>query len=122
MNLTITRYLGVVGSAYLIDLGGYAALVYLFNFDPIYSNLILKVFCSVYAFFLHRAYTFNDSNTKIVRKSIVHFGLAFIYAPLSSFCLLFVQSNWVSDPLISKLLVDVGLFFIFYLVSLANFR
>jgi len=122
MNLSITRYLVVVGSAYLIDLGGYTALVYLLNVDPIYSNLTLKVICSVYAFVLHRVYTFDGSNTQIVRKSIVHFGLAFIYAPLSSFCLLFVQSAWVSDALISKLLTDVVLFFIFYFVSRANFR
>jgi putative flippase GtrA len=55
------RYFLVAGSAYLIDFFGFLVLNKL-GFMPLISNIITKVFASLYGFTLHRKFTYKLNN------------------------------------------------------------
>ena len=109
-----TRYFVVAATAYIIDFVGYIFLIYLL-FDPIISNLIIKIFAALAGYYLHKNFTFKIKNSKNLTTAGKYFGSLLLYVPLSSF-LLYIHLFFF-NPVISKVLADFLLFFGTYILS-----
>ncbi|MDY7577610.1 GtrA family protein [Herbaspirillum sp. RTI4] len=113
---TFIRYVIIAGLAYMIDMGGYYCLIRL-GWSPIASNVFVKIVAAIFAFFMHRRFTYQISESA---KAVVHakkyFGLALIYTPISS-ALIYFLLLVISDPVYAKAIVDVFLFILTYWVT-----
>jgi len=105
------RYFLVAGSAYLIDFFGFLVLNKL-GFMPLISNIITKVFASLYGFTLHRKFTYKLNKKDGIKAHVIkYFSLVFlVYTPISSL-VLFLMLKFVNDPVFAKLSSDIILYF-----------
>jgi putative flippase GtrA len=86
--LTLLRYLLVQIVAYGLDLGTFQALVATGVSGPIVANLAGKVPAGIFAFLVHRRFTFRIGNAAGVhREAIKYLLLLLVNAPLSSLIL-----------------------------------
>ena len=111
------RYFLVAGTAYLIDFFGFL----LFNklgFMPIISNIITKVFASLYGFTLHRKFTYQISKEeRVITHAIRYFSLVFLlYTPISSL-VLFLMLKFINEPGLAKICADVVLYFVTFIYT-----
>jgi putative flippase GtrA len=117
--MVFIRYGLVAGVAYLIDFGGYIALMGL-GYSPVSSNAMIKVVAAIFGFFSHRYFTYSITERNDIWKHAVrYFGLALFYTPASSLVLYGVMKI-LPDPIYSKAISDVTLFVAMYWVT-SNF-
>lgn len=116
MVLSVTRlarYLLVAAVVYAIDMGGYIFLLQL-QLSPALSNLLTKVVAVVFGFYAHRVFTYQiKDKTNLFNHAIKYFGLALLYTPTSSLCLMLMM-HFILNPIAAKFVCDVILFVLVY--------
>ena len=65
----IIRYIIIAILAYIVDLGGFLALIY-FGTRPIIANIIVKIVAAIFGFYAHRRFTYRISYS----QDILHHG------------------------------------------------
>src|ERR1700741_65305 len=82
---TLARYIGVQVVAYGIDLGVFFALYRMEVAGPVVANLCAKVAAGLFAFFVHRAFTFRVQGPQgRGGHALKYFTLLALNAPMSS--------------------------------------
>ena len=105
--MQFVRYLLVQVLAYGLDMGGFILLFAHFDIEPLLANIVSKIIAGVFAFFVHRHFTFGvaETGTK-VQQGVRYFALLAINIPLSALILGFVL--WVITMAVAaKLFADM---------------
>jgi putative flippase GtrA len=115
--MTLVRYIAIQLIAYGIDMGLFLAFIYLGYLDPLVSNILGKVAAGIFAFLVHRSFTFRlDKKEHSKKQKYRYFLLLGSNVPLSSLVLgLFLQA--INYPVVAKLLSDVVIVVISFCVS-----
>lgn len=97
--------------SYGLDFFSFFLIFYLIGIDPIISNVIVKLIVSIFAYFMHKKYTYRgDSNN----KSMMLFAFSvFLYIPISTAFLSLVILI-LPQAFIAKLTSDAILFLLSY--------
>jgi putative flippase GtrA len=113
-KLKFIRYFIVAASAYLIDFFGFLIFNNL-GFKPVTSNILSKVFASLYGFKFHRRFTYKlNKREGIKAHAIKYFSLVFLlYTPISSL-VLFLMLKLINEPEFAKIYSDIILYFVTY--------
>lgn len=105
--MTFVRYVAIQIFAYGIDMGVYLASLYLGFLGPIISNVLGKISAGIFAFIVHRSFTFRldkkKHNSKQMYRYIFLLGLNI---PVSSVVLGLVLLI-INNPVVAKFLSDV---------------
>jgi putative flippase GtrA len=110
------RYSLIAGLAYAIDIGGFWILTNLL-ISPSVANLGIKVLAALFGFFAHRQFTYNiKGKDEVYRHAFRYFGVALLYAPISTFLLVYILT-FVDSPVFVKFGVDVALALITFLIA-----
>ena len=105
--MIFVRYILIQVFAYIIDMGGFLALVYLDFLGPIISNVFGKVAAGIFAFIVHRRFTFRLERKEHNRKQMYrYFFLLSVNVPVSS-GVLWVVLVFINNPVVAKLLSDI---------------
>ena len=105
--MRFVRYVGVQVLAYAVDLGGFLALVHLGVAGPVVANLVCKACAGLFAFTVHRMFTFGiRGSSSRATHAVRYFALLAVNTPLSSAILAALLEI---IPLVSaaKILADV---------------
>jgi putative flippase GtrA len=79
------RYLAVQVFAYGLDMGGFLLMTYFLETDVIIANVFGKIVAGVFAFFVHRNFTFGVADeTNRGHQAARYFMLLVLNLPLSS--------------------------------------
>lgn len=104
--MTLVRYILIQLLAYGIDLGLFVLLVKSGMAGPIVSNIAAKVAAGVFAFVIHRSFTFQGATTASVKRQAILYSLLLaINVPLTSGVLALVLI-WLTEPVFAKPLAD----------------
>ncbi len=115
--MTFTKYLAIQLLAYVIDMFFFTVSVNMLFINPITSNICGKIAAGIFAFFLHRIFTFNIKTKKIVyQQAILYFSFLFLNIPLSSLIFIF-NLSWIPNRFLAKFISDVVLFGLSYFLS-----
>ena len=110
------RYVLIAGLAYLIDIGGFWILTSVLV-SPSTANLGIKVLAALFGFFAHRQFTYEIKDKEgIYKHAARYFGVALIYAPVSTAILIYVLSI-INSPVFVKFGVDVFLAFLTFVIA-----
>ncbi|KJZ55930.1 GtrA family protein [Pseudomonas marginalis] len=114
--MTFIRYGAIQVMAYALDMGSFLLLLSLFNDQPVLSNVAGKVIAGVFAFFLHRHFTFQSTHRSRQSQALRYFSLLAINIPMAS-ALLGVGMHFVDSPTALKFISDVACVLMTYWVS-----
>lgn len=102
-----TRYLLVQLLAYGLDMGGFILLFALFDVEPLVANIFSKILAGVFAFFVHRRFTFAVAETiSKVQQGIRYFALLALSIPLSAL-VLYVILWMIPIAIVAKFVADM---------------
>ena len=114
--MTFIRYGAIQVLAYALDMGTFLLFLALFTDQPVLANVLGKGVAGVFAFFLHRHFTFVASAGSGKSQAIRYFSLLAINIPLAS-GLLGLGLLFVDHPTAVKFLSDVACVFFTYWIS-----
>lgn len=111
------RYLLVQGVGYGVDMGSFLLLITQLAMAPLTANIISRVTAGVFAFFIHRSFTFEGAHEgRKMQQAGKYFILLVLNIPLSSATLALVL--WILPfPVAAKFLADVSGVFTTYWLS-----
>ncbi|WMN19751.1 GtrA family protein [Pseudomonas piscis] len=114
--MTFIRYGAVQVLAYALDMGAFLLLLSFFKNEPVLANIAGKGVAGVFAFFLHRHFTFQStaSNSKV--QAIRYFSLLVVNIPIVSI-LLGAGLYFFDNPAVVKFIADVACVLLTYWVS-----
>lgn len=100
------RYVMVQGAAYGIDMGGFLLLLTFSAMAPLIANIIGKVMAGLFAFAVHRCFTFKVGHDLCkMQQAVKYFTLLCLNIPMSSMTLAFAL--WIIPmPVAAKLIAD----------------
>jgi len=105
--MALLKYISIQILAYVIDLGLFTFLLYLGYFGPLMANVLGKLAAGIFAFILHRSFTFKlekqDHNRNQAVKYFTLLGLNIPFTALLLALLLLI----IPLPIYSKILSDV---------------
>lgn len=102
--------------AYGLDMGVFLLLVLLFKDEPILANIAGKLIAGVFAFFLHRHFTFKSTHGSGKAQALRYFTLLAINVPVSS--MVFTAGLYfINSPAPVKFASDVACVFLTYWIS-----
>jgi putative flippase GtrA len=105
--MTFVRYVAIQVIAYAIDMGMFLLLLKTELAGTIVSNVFAKLVAGIFAFVLHRNFTFRAENNQTIRhQAIRYFLLLSLNVPFAS-ALLAVVLLIITEPVIAKLIADV---------------
>ncbi len=105
--MTFIRYVGVQIAAYAVDMGGFLALLHFGITGPVIANLLAKACAGLFAFSVHRAFTFGITGpSRRGMHAIRYFVLLAINAPLSS-AILAAFLHVIPHAAVAKIVADV---------------
>ena len=89
-------------------MGAFLLALHIGLLTPVISNVISKIAAGIFAFILHRSFTFkSEEDSSKLNQAIRYFSLLLINIPLSSVILSFFLI-WLADfPEIAKVISDV---------------
>ncbi|WP_246883031.1 GtrA family protein [Pseudomonas sp. Tri1] len=102
--------------AYALDMGTFVLLMTLFQDHPVLANIAGKGVAGVFAFFLHRHFTFQSSHRSSKAQAVRYFSLLAINIPLAS-ALLSAGLYFVNSPAPVKFVSDVACVVLTYWIS-----
>ena len=113
---TLLRYIVIAGLAYLVDVGGFYMLISI-GWSAVVSNVIVKVVAMIFAFFMHRRFTYLITGNRN-RKShaIKYFLIGFIYTPTSTLFLYYLMLLEI-NAMYAKIVSDIVLFTVTFFVT-----
>ncbi|MDO7898342.1 GtrA family protein [Pseudomonas citrulli] len=114
--MTFIRYGAIQLLAYGLDMGTFLLLMVFFQDEPILANIAGKGVAGVFAFFLHRHFTFRSSQGSGKAQAVSYFSLLAINIPLAS-ALLSAGLYVVDRPTAVKFAADVACVFMTYWIS-----
>ena len=115
--MTLVKYTAIQLLAYLVDMFFYIGLINVFFMNPIISNVFGKIAAGIFAFYLHRIFTFNVKTKKFFYQQVIlYFFILFLNIPLSSLILIF-NLTWIPSSVFAKFISDIILFGLSYFFS-----
>jgi putative flippase GtrA len=115
--VTFFRYIAIQVAAYCIDMGIFLILVYLGFLGPIPSNVLGKIFAGIFAFFIHRSFTFRlDKRKRNGKQMFRYLCLLGLNVPISSGVLGLVLLI-ITTPVYAKFLSDMFIVLFSFWVS-----
>lgn len=115
--MKFVRYIAVQVVAYGLDMGGFLVVFGLMGAGPIIANVFGKIVAGIFAFFVHRRFTFGvATEEKHGRQAGLYFMLLALNIPLSSAALSLVFLV-VSPSVFAKFISDVICVFVTYWLS-----
>jgi putative flippase GtrA len=92
--------------AYALDMGAFLLLIAFFEGHPVLANIAGKAIAGVFAFFVHRHFTFQSTHGSGKAQAVRYFSLLAINIPVAS-TLFSVDLYFVDSPGPVKLICDV---------------
>ncbi|ALI05373.1 MULTISPECIES: GtrA family protein [Pseudomonas] len=114
--MTFIRYGAIQLVAYALDMGAFLLLIALFEEQPVLANIAGKGVAGVFAFFLHRHFTFQSSHGSSKAQAVRYFSLLAINIPVAS-ALFSVGLAIVDNPAPVKFVCDVACVALTYWIS-----
>ena len=114
--MTFAKYMGVQLLAYALDMSSFLLFAYLLDGQHILANILSKLFSGVIAFFLHRHFTFQSTETSGRTQAIRYFSLLTINIPISS-GLFSLALAFIATPALAKFVSDAACTAITYWIS-----
>lgn len=116
--MRFVRYLMVQLVGYGLDMGCFILLITYFSIDPIPANIVGRLVSGVFAFFIHRRFTFGEAeNGPKVQQAARYFTLMVVNLPISS--LILSATLWmIPVATVAKFVADVmGVFLTYWLTK-----
>lgn len=105
--MKFVRYVAVQVLAYGLDMGGFLLLFDFFGTGPIIANFFGKIVAGVFAFFVHRSFTFGVTHEgRKTQQASMYFLLLALNVPISSAALSVVLLA-ISPAVFAKFIADV---------------
>jgi len=106
--MTFVRYVAIQLLAYGIDMGLFMIVLHSGTAGPILANVLAKIAAGIFAFIVHRSFTFrvSDNNTAMIKQAIRYFPLLVLNVPVAS-GILALLLVWITQPVAAKLIADV---------------
>lgn len=114
--MTFIRYVAIQVLAYALDMGIFVLLLSLFSGQGVLANIIGKGVAGVFAFFVHRHFTFQSTGYSGKAQMLRYFTLLGINIPLAS-ALLGVGLHFFDNPTAMKFASDVICVLMTYWIS-----
>ncbi|MGD8221046.1 GtrA family protein [Pseudomonas thivervalensis] len=114
--MTFIRYGAIQVMAYALDMGAFLLLIALFDSQPVLANIAGKGVAGVFAFFLHRHFTFQSTGGSSKAQAVRYFSLLAINIPVAS-ALFGVGLYVVDSPAPVKFVCDVVCVALTYWIS-----
>ena len=114
--MTFIRYGAIQLMAYGLDMGIFLLLMVLFNDQPVLANIAGKGAAGVFAFFLHRHFTFQSSHGNSKAQAVRYFSLLAVNIPVAS-ALFSAGLYFVNSPAPVKFVSDVVCVVLTYWIS-----
>lgn len=114
--MTFIRYGAIQLMAYALDMGTFLLLMALFKDQPVLANIAGKGVAGVFAFFLHRHFTFQSTGVGSKAQAVRYFSLLAINIPAAS-ALFSVGLYFVNSPAPVKFVSDVACVVLTYWIS-----
>ena len=117
IKVTLVRYILVQVIAYILEMSFFMVQIKWGLAGLIFSNINAKIVAGVFAFFIHRRYTFKSNLFEPARRqAIKYFLLLALNIPVSS-ATLTLTLLWIQQPEIAKFISDIACFLFTYTVS-----
>ncbi|KAA0986942.1 GtrA family protein [Pseudomonas sp. ANT_J12] len=114
--MTFIRYGAIQLLAYALDMGTFLLLISLFKDQPVLANIAGKGVAGVFAFFLHRYFTFQSTRGSGKAQALSYFSLLAINIPVAS-ALFSAGLYFVNSPTPVKFVSDVACVVVTYWIS-----
>src|SRR6185312_12391201 len=106
-GMTFFRYVAIQVLAYGIDMGGFLLGLHSGLLGPLAANVVAKLAAGIFAFTVHRAFTFRTTDpADKMHQAVRYFILLGLNIPLSS-GVLAVALRWITMPAFAKFTADV---------------
>lgn len=115
--MSFIRYILIQILAYGIDMGSFQAALRFTAISPVCANVLAKLAAGLFAFLVHRHYTFQGADTGSAhQQALKYFTLLGINIPIAS-GLLALLLQWLPSPTVAKFISDVICIAITYAIS-----
>ncbi|EFQ62887.1 MULTISPECIES: GtrA family protein [Pseudomonas] len=104
--MTFVRYGTIQLMAYALDMGTFLLLMTLSQDHPVLANITGKMVAGVFAFFLHRHFTFQSTHASGKAQAVRYFSLLALNIPVAS-ALFSLGLYFINSPAPVKLISDV---------------
>lgn len=115
--MTFMRYVAIQLIAYGIDMGLFLIVLKLGLSGPILANVLAKLAAGIFAFIVHRNFTFRVAdNSTIKHQAVRYFLLLALNVPVAS-AILAALLVWITQPVAAKFIADIICVFLTYALS-----
>lgn len=115
--MTFVRYVAIQLLAYGIDMGVFLIVLKSGLFGPISANVFAKFTAGVFAFLIHRTFTFRDAGGQAIRnQAFRYFVLLALNIPVAS-AILALLLEWITAPVAAKFIADIICVALTYAIS-----
>jgi putative flippase GtrA len=114
--LTFIRYGAIQLLAYALDMSTFLLLISLFKDEAVLANIAGKGVAGVFAFFLHRYFTFQSTRGSGKAQALSYFSLLAINIPVAS-VLFSAGLYFVNSPTLVKFVSDIACVVVTYWIS-----
>ena len=105
--MTFVRYVAIQLLAYGIDMGLFLIIFKSGISGPIMANVLAKLAAGIFAFFVHRNFTFRVADSSPLRhQAIRYFVLLALNVPVAS-AILALLLVWIAEPVAAKFIADI---------------
>lgn len=105
--MIFVRYVAIQLLAYGIDMGLFFIVLKSGLSGPIMANVLAKLAAGIFAFIVHRSFTFRVTNSSAIKhQAIRYFVLLALNIPVSS-AILASLLVWVATPVVAKFIADI---------------
>lgn len=104
--MTFIRYGAIQLMVYALDIGTFLLLMVLAQDHPVQANIAGKLVAGVFAFFLHRHFTFQSTRASGKVQAVRYFSLLAINIPVAS-ALFSLGLYFINSPAPVKFVSDV---------------
>lgn len=104
--MKLLRYLLVQVFSYSLDMGSFLVFFQVLSQPLIVSNVGSKLISGIFAFFVHRIFTFANKSENLVSQGLLYMLLLALNIPVSSLVLSLVSKS-VSSAVVAKFISDV---------------
>ncbi|MBV6750881.1 GtrA family protein [Pseudomonas chlororaphis] len=114
--MTFLRYITIQILAYALDMGSFVLLTSTFKNNWVIMNIAGKMIAGIFAFFLHRHFTFESTQGSKKTQALRYFSLLAINIPFSS-ALFTIGLHFLDTPTAVKFISDVLCVILTYWIS-----
>lgn len=105
--MTFVRYVAIQLLAYGIDMGMFLVILQTGLAEPIWANVLAKFAAGVFAFIVHRSFTFRVAESGAIRHQVIrYFVLLALNIPVAS-AILALLLVWIATPVPAKFIADI---------------